>query len=115
MKTRKINPPTHYSEWVNAEIEYVVEVSEPHDFHYHEQFHPGRGNQVAQKGWRAVIVAKWRGQEKRAEVCIGLSKVATESIARDSATECLDLSSFNEGPYVDDGTGKLVKNPFAPK
>lgn len=89
--------PTHYSEWVYDEIEYVIEES-----------------RAVGHVWQAVAVAKWRGQEKRAVVAVQLRKETVEQLAKESARECLDLSSFNEGPYYKNEHGDLVKNPFAP-
>lgn len=113
-RIKKVNQPTHYVESVFAEIEYVVEFSQPHAFYYDETYHPGMGKMIAAHGWRAVIVAKWRGQEQRAEACLAMGQKAVEDIARMSAYYSLDLSSFNEGPYYQNEDGKLVKNPFAP-
>lgn len=94
---KKFSPPTHYSEWVYDEIEYVIEESKPN-------------GQV----WQVVAVAKWRGQEKRAMVNGQLRKDVVEQLARECARDCLDLSSFNEGPYYKDEHGKLVRNPHMP-
>lgn len=112
---RKINPPTHYSEWVNDEIEYVIEFSQSYPIYLDPKFHPYASNKVPWgTGWRAVTLAKWRGQESRGAFQGQLSKTSAEELARQNARWGLDLSSFNEGPYVDDGTGKFVKNPFTP-
>lgn len=64
-------------------MEFKVIYSAPHDFLFHPEYHPDRIGEVAMEGWRCVMECSMDGLSARAEVCLGLGKVAVESIARD--------------------------------
>lgn len=80
---------------------YITKIiySEPHNFYFDEKYHPGRGKEIAQKGWRAVAQISGNGITKTAEAILGLSKISTELSAKELAlTEWQTAILDNKSP-----------------
>ena len=74
---------------MTTQITYTTLYSKPHNFTFDERFHPGRGNEIAQRGWRAIVRAECGERSAVAEACLGLNESATLASARELAASVL--------------------------
>lgn len=69
--------------------EYKIHYSKQHLFYYDEHFHPGRGKEVAQIGWRAIVSCHYKEFEGAADCCLGLNQKGVEDSAKELALGAL--------------------------
>lgn len=79
----------------SPKITYEILYSKEYNFYYDEKYHPGRGKEIAMRGWRTVARASAAGFEGVYDCCLGLNKQATEETAKEFALIQLQAKYYN--------------------